>query len=111
MAGGSITTSRVVRWCLVLAPLLASGAGWVPAEAQTAPCTFRGPRPRFPQIPVWAMVGAYQDSSLVSPRRCVGSFRGPLPDSLDPRARTVTVRFLRDRVAEARPDFGGYRIY
>jgi hypothetical protein len=57
------------------------------------------------------MAGDWQDSSLVSPNRCVGSFRGPLAESLRTEPRTVTVRFLRDRRAEARPDFGGYRIY
>lgn len=65
----------------------------------------------FPDIPVWANPGAWQDSSLVSPNRCVGSFRAPLAESLKVQARSVTVRFLRDRNAEARPDFGGYRIY
>ena len=71
----------------------------------------------FPDIPVWAEVGAWHDSSLVSRNRCVGSFQGPLADSLGAStltgsaARAVTVRFLRDRVTEARPDFGGYRVY
>jgi hypothetical protein len=41
----------------------------------------------------------------------VGFFQGPLPDSLAARSRTLTLRWLRDRVAETRPDFGGYRIY
>lgn len=82
---------------------LACGAG--PAAAQS------GSAYVFPRIHVWAFPGAYQDSSLVSPRRCVGSFKGPLPDSIREQPRTVTVRFLRDRRAEARPDFGGYRIY
>ena len=50
----------------------------------------------FPTIPVWAYPGAYQ---------------GAGPDSILERERTVTVRWLRDPVAEARPDFGGYRIY
>jgi len=34
-----------------------------------------------------------------------------VPDSVGARPRTVTMRFRRDRRAEARPDFGGYRIY
>jgi len=108
--------SRFLRWCLFVAPVLAAGAGLCPvtAAAQTSadlPCTFNQPRPRFPRIPIWAYAGAYQDSSLISPRRCVGSFQGPLPDSVVLRPRTVTVRFLRDRIAEADPNFGGYRIY
>ncbi len=65
----------------------------------------------FPEVPVWARAGAWRDSSLVSPNRCVGSFRAPLAESLAARERVVTVRFMRDRRAEARPDFGGYRIY
>jgi hypothetical protein len=35
----------------------------------------------------------------------------PRPDSVRQQPRTITVRFLRDRLAELRPDFGGYRIY
>lgn len=67
-------------------------------------------RPRFPQIPVWAMSDAFNDGSQANPRRCVGSLTTP-DDSLIHRPRTVSVRFLRDRRAEARPTFGGYRIY
>ena len=69
-------------------------------------------------IPVWAMPGAWQDSTVLFPRRCGGIFKGPLedpatpgPDSLRRQPRTVTVRFLRNRQIEARPDFGGYRVY
>jgi hypothetical protein len=65
----------------------------------------------FPDIPVWLNVGAWQDSSAIFPFRCVGSFQGPLPDSVNEISRTLTVRFLRDRATEIRPDFGGYRIY
>jgi len=89
----------------------------IPAQAQvglTPGCDFSfppGERPKFPQIPICAFPGAYQDSSLVKPNRCVGSFHGPLKDSVRTQARTITVRFLRDRVAEARSDFGGYRVY
>lgn len=68
-------------------------------------------RPAFPDIPICAFAGAYQDSSLVRPNRCVGSFRAPLADSVRRQARTITVRFLRDRRVEALPTFGGYRIY
>ena len=95
------------RAATVLALALSAGAGTRPAHAAS----------NFPDIPVWAEVGAWRDSSLINKSRCVGSFKGPLADSLGPStltgssARTVTVRFLRDRVTEARPDFGGYRIY
>jgi hypothetical protein len=65
----------------------------------------------FPDIPVWLNVGAWQDSSTIFPFRCVGSFQGPLPDSVRRTSRSLTVRFLRDRATEIRPDFGGYRIY
>lgn len=65
----------------------------------------------FPDIPVWAEAGRWRDSSLVVPSRCLGAFKGPLAESLETFPRTITVRFLRDRRAEARPDFGGYRIY
>jgi hypothetical protein len=66
----------------------------------------------FPRLHPWLLVGAFQDSSTVGNQylRCVGSF-GPRPDSLRLQARTISMRFLRNRLAEARPDFGGYRIY
>lgn len=64
-----------------------------------------------PDIPVWVNAGAWQDSSLIFKSRCVGSFKGPLAESLQTRPRAITVRFLRDRRTEARPDFGGYRVY
>jgi hypothetical protein len=89
---------------VLLALALTAGAGsWDIVCAQTPT--------GFPRIPVWAYPGAYQDSSVARPNRCVGSFQGPMPDSIAERPRTVTVRFKRDRVAEARRDFGGYRIY
>src|SRR4029079_4482373 len=43
--------------------------------------------------------------------RCIGSFQGPLPDSVHRQSTTLSVRFMRDRATEARPDFGGYRVY
>jgi hypothetical protein len=96
---------RWTTWRLpILALALAASAGFsCPARAQ-------GPV-GFPRIAVWAYPGAYRDSSLIRPNRCVGSFKGPLPDSVAMRPRTITVRFLRDRKAEARSDFGGYRVY
>ena len=65
----------------------------------------------FPSIRAWAFPGSWQDSTLISPTRCAGSFQGPLADSVRQQPRSLTLRFLRDRRAEARPDFGGYRIY
>ena len=86
---------------LVVSACLALGAAEGRAQAGNT----------FPHISLWAMPGAFQDSTLVDSSRCVGSFRGPLADSLVERPRTLTLRWLRDRRAEARPDFGGYRIY
>lgn len=51
----------------------------------------------FPNIPVWSLVGAWKP--------------GAGADTVVARPRTLTVRWLRDPVAEARSDFGGYRIY
>jgi hypothetical protein len=90
-------------WFIPALALAASAGFWTPASAQVPT--------EFPRISVWAFPGAYQDSSLVRPNRCIGLFRGPLEDSIATRARTNTVRFLRDRKAEANSDFGGYRIY
>src|SRR5262245_513086 len=95
--------------------LLATGA----AHAQiglTPGCDFnyasRGEvRPAFPRIPTCAFAGAYQDSTHFRPNRCPGLFKGPPRDTVRLQPRTITVRFLRDRVAEAREDFGGYRVY
>jgi hypothetical protein len=50
----------------------------------------------FPRIALWSYPGA----------SCAAC-----PDTITARPRTITVRFLRDRRAEARADFGGYRIY
>jgi hypothetical protein len=88
----------------VLALALLGPAGTPPVRAAA----------NFPDVPVWVIAGAWRDSTQLShldSLRCPGSFAGPQPDSVDERARVVTVRFLRDRVTEARPDFGGYRIY
>ena len=83
-------------------------AGSRPANAQ---CNFTDSVQTFPQIRLCAFPGAYQDSSLIEPKRCIGSFKGTLPDSVAARPRTITLRFRRDRRIEARKDFGGYRIY
>lgn len=84
----------------LLALALVAGAGRAQAQSSA-----------FPSIPVWGFAGGYIDSSLIFPNRCVGAFRGPMADTLDEVERKVTIRFLRDRLAESRPDFGGYRIY
>lgn len=51
----------------------------------------------FPNIPAWSFAGAWHPGA--------GS------DTIESRPRTLTLRWLRDPAAEARPDFGGYRIY
>jgi hypothetical protein len=51
----------------------------------------------FPNIPVWSFTGAWHP--------------GADGDTIEVRPRTLTLRWLRDPIAEARPDFGGYRIY
>lgn len=50
---------------------------------------------QFPKVPIWGYPGAWQAGA----------------DSIAERGRTITVRWLRDPAAEARNDFGGYRIY
>ena len=98
---------RHVPVVLLLALGLTAGAGSLPAaRAQTEETLAE-----FWHIPVWTHAGAWQDSTLLFPRRCEGSFQGPLLDSLRAESRTLTVRFLRNRRVEARPGFGGYRIY
>jgi hypothetical protein len=51
----------------------------------------------FPNVPIWSFPGAWHS--------------GTGGDTISVRPRTITVRFLRDPVAEARADFAGYRIY
>jgi hypothetical protein len=93
------------RWIACAVLTLGVGAAcWSPAQAAGT----------FPRIPIWAYQGAYQDlahTTFPYTQACAGLGLTPLPDSVRSETRTVTVRFLRDRVAEARPDFGGYRIY
>ena len=79
----------------LLALALVAGAGSPPvARAKSA----ETPQ-QFWHIPLWAIAGAWQDSTLLFPRTCEGVFTGPLPDSIREQARTVTVRFLRNRRA------------
>jgi hypothetical protein len=95
---------RGFAWqCFIRLTALALVAGAAPSAAQVA-------SPGFPHIAVWAFPGAWQDSSMFNRFRCVGSFQ-PLADSIRQEPRAITVRWLRDRRAEARPDFGGYRIW
>ena len=93
-----------IRWLLCVVVLGLAAGAVSPARAAGT----------FPRIPIWAYAGAYQDiAHTVFPYTtiCAGLTPGALPDSVRSLPRSVTVRFLRDRVAEARPDFGGYRIY
>jgi hypothetical protein len=101
---GRVRTTLVV---LLLALGLTAGAGSLSAAlAQTTET-----EQQFWHIPVWVQPGAWQDSTVLFPNRCPGGFHGPLPDSLREQARTLTVRFLRNRRVEALPGFGGYRVY
>ena len=118
--GSSPHRNRTLSFILLASAASFLGTGAVSAPgAPAAPAAVSSPcdslfwpgMPVFPRIYVCAFAGGYQDSSLVSPGKCVGSFRGPLPDSISKRPRTITLRFRRDRRAEARDDFGGYRIY
>ncbi len=94
----------VLRFAVAALALVASAA-LVPSVSQAAASN-------FPSIRSWTIAGAYQDSSNIEPYqlRCVGALN-PRPDSVRIEARVASLRFLRDRVAESRPDFGGYRIY
>ncbi len=90
------------------------GRAWLAAAVLAL--ALAGPRPAaaqsgFPKIAVWAIPGDWQDSTLLFPRRCVGQFKAPLQDSIREQPRTITLRWHRDRLAERRTDFGGYRIY
>lgn len=97
---------RFIPVLVLLALALVAGAGSLSAaHAQTA----ETPQ-QFWHIPVWVQAGAWQDNTALFPRRCIGLLE-PRSDSLSPRPRTMTVRFLRNRRVEARPDFGGYRVY
>ncbi len=104
---------RLVLTFTVLA-LLASGRAPALAQIQCYPDSMM----TFPRIALCAFPGHFQDYSQVEPYSdpekypaCVGVSLGPLPDSIRRDARTVSLRFKRDRRAEARRDFGGYRIY
>ncbi|MBI1795715.1 MAG: hypothetical protein HY076_09425 [Candidatus Eisenbacteria bacterium] len=79
--------SRSLRAACGAGLILLAAAGVRPAAAQSD----------FPNIPAWSYPGAWHPG--------VGS------DTISQRPRTITMRFLRDPVAEARPDFAGYRIY
>ncbi len=96
---GSVFSRNLLLVTLALA--LVAGAGARASHAQTS---------AFPRLSVWAYPGEFRDSTRIDSLRCPGSF-GVRPDSLVPHSRKITLRFLRDRLAEARPDFGGYRVY
>ena len=107
-AGRELSTSVLV----LLALALVAGAGSLStAHAGPASSTQSTETPsEFWHIPVWAMPGAWQDNTAARPTICAGRLE-PRVDSLAQKPRTVTVRFLRSRRVEARPDFGGYRVY
>jgi hypothetical protein len=91
---------------ILLALALAAGAG-----SPSAVCAQSAETPQqFWHIPVWAQSGTWQDNTALHPKLCGGSL-APRSDSLATKARTITVRFLRNRRVEARSDFGGYRVY
>ena len=100
--GEAVTEESAPRraWAVAASLLLAAAIG--------LPCAPRAAG--FPHIPVWAVPRGFEDGSHFKPDSCVGVLTPPA-DSLKARARTVTIRFLRDRRAEARPDFGGYRVW
>lgn len=83
-AGREIAKRLPVATLLVVLGLAAGGRS---ASAQSD----------FPNIPVWSFTGAWHP--------------GAGGDTVAARPRTLTVRWLRDPVAEGRPDFAGYRIY
>jgi hypothetical protein len=79
--------ARVLAWGALCATLALGALGWGFGIASAQP-------PPFPKIEFRAFAGlpsASGEDSTVS--------------------RKVTIRWVRDRAAEARPDFGGYRIY
>jgi len=92
-----------IRWIAFALAAVALSATAGAALAQQASA--------FPSIKAWVHQGAWDDSTDIYPFAPVGYFQAPMEDSLIPRSRTLTLRWLRDRVAEQRPDFGGYRIY
>ena len=101
---------------LVLALAITAGAATgsraLAQSQEPARCAFSDTLPEFPRIEVCAFAGAYRDSSSIGrPRACWRHYQSAPPDSIQERPRTITVRFRRDRRIEARPDFGGYRIY
>jgi len=104
---------RSMKWLFVLLVLAFTGGPgvWTPAEAQQGRCDLWGPMPTFPEIQICAFPGAFRDSTLYRPRSCAGALGAIPTDTIDARPRTISVRFRRDRRAEARPDFGGYRVY
>lgn len=81
------STTAALGCAAVVALALALTAGAGPAAGQGT----------FPDIHVWSYPGAWHPSAV--------------GDTIAERPRTITLRWMRDPDAEARPDFGGYRIY
>ena len=92
-----------IRWKVLALAVAALCTCAVAAQAQQATA--------FPSIKAWVHQGAWDDSTDIYPFAPVGFFQAPMTDSVLARPRTLTLRWLRDRIAETRPDFGGYRIY
>jgi len=79
---------RLGTFFIVAALAFGTGAAVAPAShAQTS---------GYPRIATWAFAGGFCPTC---------------PDTIVERPRTLTLRILRDRHAEARREFGGYRIY
>jgi hypothetical protein len=91
--GTADVAGAVRRLVVILATCVATLGAALPALAQGV-VTNCEPPPVFPEI-------------------CYRAFAGvPSSTGADSTvSRKVTLRWVRDRVAEARPDFGGYRIY
>ncbi len=108
---------RITPALLLLALALAAGAGSASAATpgRLAASASRDSLVRFWHIPVWAFPGSIRDSTVfglnADGTTCGYQLKLSGSDTIANRPSTVTVRWLRNRRAEARPDFGGYRIY
>jgi hypothetical protein len=85
--GSTLRAASASRGVAAVLAILAMVGGARTAAAQSD----------FPNVPIWCFSGAWHP--------------GAGADTIQRRPRTLTVRWLRDPAAEARPDFGGYRIY
>jgi hypothetical protein len=102
---------RPFRFALVAAVTALALVAGAPAPSRAQVHCFPDSVMAFPRIGVCAFPGIYQDASVSDPLYCISGSTSPFADSIQHVARAISVRFKRDRLAEARPDFGGYRIY